>query len=108
MDSRLEGIRDWDERAKAAGYSVGHLARGAGISRQHLNRLFQTRSGQSVHHWLQQLRMEKAQDLLNSGISVKEAAAELFYSDPSNFAHAFRRAHGRSPSKSRVFQRPSG
>ena len=107
MDSRLEGIRDWDDRAKVARYSVEELACGTGISRRQLDRHFQTESRLSAHQWMELVRMKMARGLLKSGISVKAAAFEVGYSNASNFAHAFRRVHGFSPSQSRGFHRPT-
>jgi len=102
MHSRLAGIRDWDDRALVAGYSVDRLAQGAGISRQHLNRFCRTLFGLSAHQWLGRMRMEKARDLLSERSTIKETAAALGYSHAANFARAFRQAHGMAPSESRV------
>lgn len=101
MSSRLDTIRDWEERAKAQDYCVSKIAKSAGVSRQHLNRYFHARFNQSAQELIRHLRMEQAERLLSDGKLIKETASALGYGHATNFACAFRRVYGMSPRDAR-------
>ena len=74
------------------------LARQVGLSETTLKRGFQQVFGTTVFGYLRERRMERAHALLQSGeATVLEAAARVGYSNPSNFAAAFRRQFGVNP-----------
>lgn len=77
--------------------SIDIAAEAAGMSRRQFQRRL-AESGTSFSSLLTTLRMRHARDwLANSEISVAELAAELAYTDDSNFARAFRRETGLAP-----------
>ncbi|ATC63098.1 hypothetical protein CMV30_03515 [Nibricoccus aquaticus] len=74
------------------------LACEAGLSETTLKRGFRQVFGTTVFEHLRRLRMESARELLQSGeATVIEAATMVGYSNPSNFASAFRRQFGMNP-----------
>jgi AraC-like DNA-binding protein len=74
------------------------LARQVGVSETTLKRGFRQIFGTTVFGYLRARRMEHARALLQSGeATVLEAAALVGYSNPSNFASAFRRQFGLNP-----------
>ena len=76
------------------------LAREVGASVSTLQRLFQAVYGTSVHGYLRERRLLKARFALEIGeASIAEAAALAGYSSPANFATAFKRRFGLSPSE---------
>ena len=78
--------------------SLEALAREAGLSESTLKRGFRQVFGTTVFDHLRALRMERAKQLLQSGdATVIEAATLVGYSNPSNFAAAFRRQFGLNP-----------
>ncbi len=78
--------------------SLEALAREAGLSETTLKRGFRQVFGTTVFEHLRRLRMERARELLRSGeATVIEAATLVGYSNPSNFAAAFRRQFGMNP-----------
>lgn len=78
--------------------ALAALARCVGLSETSLKRGFRQLFATTVFGYLRARRMERARVLLESGAAtVLEAAALVGYSNPSNFAAAFRRHFGVNP-----------
>ena len=78
--------------------ALAELARRAGLSETTLKRGFRQVFDTTAFGYLRSRRMECARTLLQSGeATVLEAAARVGYSNPSNFAAAFRRQFGLNP-----------
>ena len=74
------------------------LATLAGISRRHLSRAFKQSSGQTIHEYVEQIRLEKAMALLaETDLMMKDIAFRLGFSSACSFSVAFRRAAGETP-----------
>ncbi len=83
--------------------TVEALARQVGLSETTLKRGFHQVFNTTVFGYLRGRRMERAREALQSGeATVLESAALVGYSNPSNFASAFRRQFGVNPKQ---FQR---
>jgi AraC family transcriptional regulator len=77
---------------------VDEMAAAAGYSRYHFSRIFSESEGMSPKEYLQNLRIRKALDLLQSSRdSVKEIAAVCGFVDVNYFCRAFRKIVGLSP-----------
>lgn len=88
------------DRHFAEPITVGQLAGLTRLTPNHLNRLFQQRTGLSLHRYITRRRMTQAMHLCREGrLSVKEIAAAVGYDDPLYFSRAFRRYHGQPPSR---------
>ncbi|MFN4277330.1 MAG: helix-turn-helix transcriptional regulator [Ferrovibrio sp.] len=75
------------------------VARHVGMSVSALQRLFRTIHGTSVFDYVRARRLERARAMLESGtISVIEASYVAGYGNAANFATAFKRHFGVSPS----------
>ena len=73
-----------------------------GISIRSLNRRFKQATGKSPMQYLQQLRIENAQELLKtSNLSIAEVAYNVGYPDNSYFSALFRKAISVSPKEYR-------
>ncbi len=78
--------------------NVAELARRVGLSETTLKRGFHQVFDTTIFGYLRTRRMERAHAALQSGAAtVLEAAALVGYSNPSNFAAAFRRQFGVNP-----------
>jgi len=78
--------------------TVAELADQRGFSPRHLQRVFKSTTGQSVHGCIEQIRMQKARALLSDGdASIKQIAAQVGFSGTASFSAAFRRATGETP-----------
>lgn len=74
----------------------------AGVSTAHLRALFQRHFGASPKKILQEIRLGRAREILESGAGgVAEAAYQSGWEDVSGFARAFRRRFGVPPSEIR-------
>jgi AraC-like DNA-binding protein len=83
--------------------TLAALAREVGLSETTLKRGFHQVFGTTVFGYLRERRMERAHSLLQSGeATVLEAAARVGYSNPSNFAAAFRRQFGVNPKEFQI------
>ena len=78
----------------------------SGIPERTLKRRFKTATGTSIIDYLQNLRVEEAKRLLETGqMPVDEISAEVSYEDPSFFRRLFKRRTGLTPSQyRRMFQ----
>ncbi len=82
------------------------VARRIATSRRQLQRAFAEAGGTSFRSYLAAVRMSRALELLESGaVPVREVAQTVGYRQPAQFAKAFRRHHGASPS---AFRRLKG
>jgi AraC-like DNA-binding protein len=78
--------------------TVPALARVAGVSHNHLTRLFRARTGQTVVGYVRERRMVRARHLLReSTLSVTAVAAAVGIADLQAFNKACRRAFGHAP-----------
>ncbi len=78
--------------------TLAEAARAGGVNLSYLCRLFQRFDHQTPYRHLLRLKMNRAaQLLLDSGMMVKEVAAELGFSDPFNFSRSFKACYGLSP-----------
>ncbi|RMD73402.1 MAG: AraC family transcriptional regulator [Lentisphaerae bacterium] len=78
--------------------TVEWLAERFRLSRSQLFRIFKTHYGISPKAFIDQIRFERAQDLLkNSRMSIKEIATACGFSSGDYFTTAFRERYGQSP-----------
>lgn len=81
---------------------VADMARAAGVSVEHLNRLFSAHLGRRTHEWLLRLRMATAVSMLTSTrMKVHEIASELGYETSYSFCRAFMRMNKITPMQCR-------
>lgn len=74
------------------------MARFAGVTPRHLDRLFATHAGESFADTYRRLRLDHAEKLLQqSALSVSEIALVTGFSSPAHFSRAYRARFGESP-----------
>ena len=92
----------------AADLELDEIARRVASSRRQIQRVFAEVGQTTFREHLARVRMDRAAELLASdGVTVREVAARVGYRQPAQFAKAFRRHHGTSPSTYRA-RRPNG
>ncbi|MCP3371375.1 helix-turn-helix transcriptional regulator [Bradyrhizobium cajani] len=97
---RLQSVKERIDADLAYPWSIDELARNAGLSRRSFNQKFQMAYGESAIDYLRGQRLDAARALLiHQRLSVTEAAYRVGYAHPANFATAFRRRFGHSPSR---------
>ncbi|MEO7716759.1 MAG: AraC family transcriptional regulator [Capsulimonas sp.] len=81
---------------------VQDVARALGVSREHLSRCFQRHVGMSPRQFCLEQRMRRACLLLkDTNAPIKTIAAQLGYTEYSNFVHAFRQVTHMTPTEFR-------
>ena len=76
------------------------LAKAFGYHPYHLGRLFKTFTGQTLHAYLLELRLEKALEcLLNDTLPIGEVAARNGFVSAEHFSTAFHKKYGQPPSR---------
>lgn len=75
----------------------GLLARTVGLSEKRLQQLMRECVGRSVHAYLSDMRLTRASDLLQAGMSVTQVAGEVGFSSLSHFSKVFKLRYGASP-----------
>ena len=89
--------------------SLDDIARRVASSRRQLQRAYAEIGHTTFREHLTAVRMERAAEMLGArGLTVREVAHRVGYRQPAQFAKAFRRHHGSSPSDFRVGSRLSG
>lgn len=101
-EAALRDIHDLLDHHIHKPVAVADLARGAGLTPNYLNHLFTKWTGQGIHAYLTQRRMEAALQLCReTDLLLKEIAWRVGYGDPLYFSRAFRQYHGFPPSEAR-------
>ncbi|CAN7279992.1 helix-turn-helix transcriptional regulator [Phenylobacterium sp. LjRoot219] len=97
-------LRTIDKRLAEAGEqpTLAELADLCNMSVRQLTRGFRTSRGCSIGDYMAQSRIEAAKRRLSAGESIKAIATSMGYASQSNFAFAFRRATGVTPSQFRT------
>ena len=87
------------EAEYAADLNLDDIARRVASSRRQLQRAYAEIGGTTFREHLTMVRMERAADMLRSrALTVRDVAHRVGYRQPAQFAKAFRRRHGVSPS----------
>ena len=93
----------------ATDLSLDDIARRVASSRRQLQRAYAEIGDTTFRDHLTGVRMSRAADLLTTrGLTVREVAYRVGYRQPAQFAKAFRRHHGVSPSDFRAARRLDG
>ena len=105
-DRRLAQAEGFVRDNLASALSVEGIAAHVGISRSQLSRLFERDLGTSPAAYLRDMRVRRAQKLLEgSTLSVKEVAAACGFACPHHFHRVFRESTGRTPGQVRGVKR---
>lgn len=80
--------------------TIPKLARQTGINEAKLKEGFKELYGQSIHTYLQQLRLQKAQQLLlTTSMSVTDITYDIGYSHVTHFTTLFKHEFGLTPTE---------
>ena len=95
------------EREFASDLSLDDIARRVASSRRQLQRAYAEIGSTTFREHLTAVRMERAAEMLRvRGLTVRDVAHRVGYRQPAQFAKAFRRHHGTSPSAYRARRPP--
>ncbi|MFH0925759.1 MAG: AraC family transcriptional regulator [bacterium] len=102
INTRQEIIREickYIEKNYPRDLSLSKIARKAGLSPFHFQRLFLKEIGISPHDYLVQLRIKKARELLLNGLDIIGVALDTGFADQSHFTRCFKKIMGVTPGR---------
>ncbi len=100
---------DYIGRMYMQGIGVSDVADSIGITRSHLNHVFQKELNISIQNFLIDFRMHKAANLLvSTTLSIKEISNRVGYNDQLVFSKAFKKKFEMSPKSYRTYQNRDG
>lgn len=106
-DSVVRGCEEWLRTHFQEEGVIRKAVAEAGIPERTLKRRFKAATGTSLIDYLQNLRVEQAKRLLESGTeSLEDITAAVGYEDPSFFRRLFKRCTGLTPAQYRRMFRP--
>lgn len=96
---RIHKVQDYIEYHIGQPLSITELAGAAGFSKYHFSRIFQGMLQEPLAHYMNRIRMEKAQFLLahRADKNMTDIAYELGFLDSAAFSRAFKNYYGISP-----------
>ncbi|CAM9823934.1 unnamed protein product, partial [Phaeothamnion confervicola] len=104
---RVELALTWAETNLGSARNLRAIARRADLSESHFRALFRKLRKQPAGAWLRARRLWEARRLLvATGLTLKEIAAQLGYSDVVSFNRAFGQHHGTPPGRFRKTRTP--
>lgn len=77
--------------------NINDIAKECGMSASSVKQIFHRYAGQGIMQYFRDLKSKEAMRLLNSGLSVKETALKMGFSDQNYFSTFFKKATGKSP-----------
>lgn len=96
---RMNEVVDFYLQNPEAHLDLRELAQRFAMSERTLTRHFKSETGLNLSQWLQHLKALKAIEMLEAGESVKAAAFEVGYQQPSAFISMFKRVTGHTPNR---------
>ena len=101
----VEAMRDYVHQHYHRPISLGELASDMKMNASYLSALFSRTTGVTFHHFLDEVRLSKAKELLRDPRNrVGEVAYAAGYASPDSFRHAFKAHEGLSPEAWRAGQ----
>ncbi|MDR1419130.1 MAG: AraC family transcriptional regulator [Treponema sp.] len=86
--------------------NMSHIAEQIGISPSRLNTIFKTYTSMTPYQYYINIKIHKAQSLLEENVSVKETAYRMGFDDQYHFSRLFKRKTGIAPSRWKEYLRP--
>jgi AraC family transcriptional regulator len=103
--AQVKRVTDYIEAHLGDDIQVAELAAISCISRAHFSRVFKAATGKSPYAYISERRILRAEALLSDGLDILSVAYAVGFHSPSQFAAAFRRHRGVSPSAWRRVRR---
>jgi AraC-like DNA-binding protein len=82
--------------------SINELAASVNLSASHLRTLFKAETKLTIHQYVKQMKMQRAQELVgNTHLRISEIMTHLKFNDASHFVRDFKKRYGLPPSEYR-------
>ncbi len=94
----IDSVRSWLEMNYAEEVTLDRVAHQYAVSKYHLARQFKRFTGFTVHHYLLDIRMKAAMELLKyEDLPIHEVAEHVGFESTSYFIHTFQKHVGTTP-----------
>lgn len=98
VSTGVRKVRSWIDEFPARDWSVADLAAKAGCSEAQLQKGLRAETGQSVHQYVRNARLDLAERLLSeTSLPVRQVSEEAGWQCHGRFGAAFRERHGQAP-----------
>ena len=95
---RLHQIRDYVNSCIDGCPTLTDVAKQCGVSVAHIRRMYKSTTGQTLHDFIEEVRINRAKSLLlDTNLSLKVISYKLGFCHPSAFSSAFKRITGEAP-----------
>ncbi|MCX4850331.1 AraC family transcriptional regulator [Streptomyces sp. NBC_00893] len=95
---RIAELRDYIHVNLSRRLTLDELAKVAGVSTSHFNRIFKAATGETPYQYVLRQRVERARDaLLHTDTSIADIALSTGFADQSHLTRSLRRAFGLTP-----------
>jgi AraC-like DNA-binding protein/mannose-6-phosphate isomerase-like protein (cupin superfamily) len=101
IDCTIQKLLDYINRNIGGDLSIDSLASKFYMNRYHLMHKFKQQTGYTVHSYILQKRLIKADTLLRGGMTAAQASEQCGFKDYSSFSRAYGKMFGASPKKRR-------
>jgi transcriptional regulator GlxA family with amidase domain len=106
-DAVVRRAEEWLAKHFREPHAVAAVVAATGVPERTLKRRFKTATGSALIDYVQNLRVEEAKRLLETGpVASEEIAAEVGYENPAFFRRLFKRSTGLTPGQYRRMFRP--
>lgn len=97
--SKAQSVRDYIEDNLDADLTLKRISRQVGMAINTMQRAFKATYNMTVMDYIRERRLEVAKTaMVHDGVTIAQAAYMAGYNSPANFATAFKRVYGISPS----------
>jgi AraC-like DNA-binding protein len=98
-NSPVRQIREYLHENFSRNVAIQELVQISGLSPYHMIRVFRDATGLTPHLYLEQVRINRARQLLRSGASIIDAALHVGFTDQSHLTRHFKKLTGITPGK---------
>ncbi|MFS0722954.1 helix-turn-helix domain-containing protein [Paenibacillus sp. 1P07SE] len=97
MERQISQMAMWLSLQYDQNLSIAQIAKTLGYHRTHLSKMFKQVTGHSPSQYLYRVRMQRAESLLGSELTIGQVASSVGFPDPLYFSKQFRRWSGLTP-----------
>ena len=104
--SVVRTVRDYLESNYQQNVTLAEIRDVAGLSAYHLIRIFRKETGLPPHAYLEQIRVNRAKQMIRGKIAISEVALKTGFHDQSHFTRHFKKMTGVTPGQYQKSARP--
>ncbi|MCU6794963.1 helix-turn-helix domain-containing protein [Paenibacillus sp. WQ 127069] len=101
VKSLLYQAKSYIDHHYGDGITLTLVSNWVGVSESHLSKLFVKDAGVKFIDYLTRIRIQKAKDLMNTGMKLYEISESVGYPNPEHFSRVFKKEVGLSPAQYR-------